>query len=48
MSFQDVACLPSSASSPPHFLNIVVEVKALYVIGFKTEGGQILPHLCKQ
>ena len=29
MGFLDVAFLPSRASFPPHFLNIVVEVKAL-------------------
>ena len=28
MGFQDVAFLPSQASFPPHFLKIVVEVKA--------------------
>ena len=28
MRFQDVALLPSRASCPPHFLKIVVEVKA--------------------
>ena len=29
MSFQDVVFLPSRASFPPHFLRIVVDVKAL-------------------
>ena len=29
MGFQDVAFLPSRACFPPHFLKIVVEVKAL-------------------
>ena len=31
MGFQDVALLPSRVSFTPHFLNIVVEVKALGV-----------------